>query len=136
MDKKIRLVVMIATAALTIVFGTRAFAQQDPPKAAPAGVAGNWSLVVAAQDGTITAGMSLKQDGQKVTGTFTSDHTGEVAVDGQYVDGTLSFTIALHGGNDPSMKIDFTGKLKTDGSLAGSLTGPMGDMEWTASRVK
>ena len=37
---------------------------------------------------------------------------------------------------DPAMKIDFTGKLKADGTLAGTLTGPMGDMPWTASRVK
>lgn len=130
----IRLAATIGITALAIVVSPRAFAQEKPK--APAGVAGNWSISVAAQDGQMSAGMALKQDGQKVTGTFTSDHTGEAPVEGQYVDGTLTFTIPLHGGTDPSMRVDFTGKLKADGTLAGTLTGPMGEMSWTASRVK
>jgi hypothetical protein len=125
---------LVAVTALALAVSPRALAQEKPKT--PSGVAGNWSIAVASPDGQMAAGLSLKQDGPNVTGTFTSEHTGEVAVEGRYVDATLTFTIPLHGGTDPAMKVDFTGKMKADGTLAGSLTGPMGDLSWTASRVK
>jgi len=44
-------------------------------------------------------------------------------------------TLTLDTTDTPADKgITFTAKLKDDGSLAGYLSGPMGDMQWTATR--
>jgi hypothetical protein len=34
------------------------------------------------------------------------------------------------------MEIYFAGQLKEDGTLAGSMSGPMGEMPWVAERAK
>ncbi len=76
--------------------------------------------------------MALTQNGAKITGTFTSDHTGEVRVEGEFANGTLTFAIDVHGDSGSSMHVDFTGKMKDDGTLTGTLKGQMGEMTWTA----
>jgi hypothetical protein len=83
----------------------------------------------------MTAGMTLAQDGTKVTGTFTSDHTGEAALEGEFANGTLTFTVTVHAADNP-MRVDFAGKMQDDGSLVGTLKGQMGEMSWTATRAK
>jgi len=109
-------------------------AQQDKGKSAPPSVAGKWTMSVQTDQGEITAGLVLNVDGRKVTGSFTSDHTGEAQLEGKLEDGALTFSIALHG--DQTMEVSFTGKLKDDGTLAGRASGPMGDFTWTAARPK
>ena len=75
----------------------------------------------------------LKQDGGKVTGTFTSPH-GDVPLAGEYVGTTLTFHATIE---DPHhAELTFTGTRKDDGTLAGAVTGPMGDMTWKAERAK
>jgi hypothetical protein len=100
--------------------------------AAPS-VAGSWTMTVAGgPHGDATMGLTLKQDGSKVTGTFSSGHAPDVTVTGELTNGELKIETA----GDPDAKIAFTGKLKEDGTLAGYLSSPMGDMRWTASRVE
>jgi hypothetical protein len=111
-------------------------AQQATPKADAATVTGNWTVSVASDQGPMSAAMTLAQTGAKVTGTFTNEHTGEVSLEGQFTNGSLTFAINVHGGTDAAMRLDFTGRMKDDGTLAGTLNGPMGEMTWTATRVK
>ena len=47
----------------------------------------------------------------------------------------LNFGITFDGGGG-SMQISFAGKLTDEDTLAGSLSGPMGDIPWSAVRVK
>jgi len=95
-------------------------------------VAGTWTMTVeGSPHGTMTAGLALKQDGTKVTGTFSSGHTADMTVAGEFVDGELKIETA----GDTDGKILFMAKLKDDGTLAGYLSSPMGDMRWTASRA-
>jgi hypothetical protein len=115
-----------------------ALVAQETPKtdarsAAPS-VAGSWTMSIESPE-AMSASLTLKQDGQHVTGTFSSDHTGEAALAGEFVDGTLTFSITADAGHGP-MQIGFRAKLKDDGTLTGTLTGPMGEMSWTAERVK
>jgi hypothetical protein len=98
--------------------------------AAP-GVSGTWNLSVDSPHGPAAMALILKQDGQKVTGTFASGHHPDMAVEGEFADGTLKLE-TTEAGDD---KITFTGKLKDDGTLAGYLSSPMGDMKWTAARA-
>jgi hypothetical protein len=121
--------------ALVIGLVTNLGAQQAKPKA-EATVTGKWTIAVANDQAPISAGLTLAQNGTKVTGTFTSDHTGEAPVEGEFANGTLTFSITIHADGGNAMQVDFTGKLKDDGSLAGTLKGPMGEMGWTGTRTK
>jgi hypothetical protein len=104
---------------------------QANKKSAP-DVSGRWTLKVeGTPHGAMTMGLVLKEEATKVTGTFESPH-GDMPVEGEFVDGTL--TLATSGGE--SSQITFNGKLKDNGTLAGFLSSAMGDMTWTAERVK
>ena len=114
--------ILAVTAALVL---TAAVATAGP------GVSGTWNLAVDSPHGSAAMGLILKQDGTKVTGTFASGHSPDMAVEGEFSDGTLKLETTQ--GEDG--KITFTGKLKDDGTLAGYLSSPMGDMKWTAARA-
>ena len=94
-------------------------------------VSGTWNLSFDSPHGPAAMALVLKQDGTKVTGTFASGHHPDMAVEGEFADGTLKLE-TTEAGDD---KITFTGKLKDDGTLAGYLSSPMGDMKWTAARA-
>jgi len=98
---------------------------------APA-VAGTWTMTVeGSPHGSVTMGLTLKQDGTRVTGTFNSPH-GDMAVEGEFADGHLK--MATSAGSEDE-KILFDAKLTDGGTLTGYLSSPMGDMSWTASRA-
>lgn len=76
----------------------------------------------------------LKEDGKKVTGTLSSPH-GDLPLEGEFADGTLTFVATLdEGGN--TVRLTFTAKLNDDGTLAGTMSGLQSDVKWTAVRVK
>jgi hypothetical protein len=97
-------------------------------------VAGTWSVaVVDSPHGPAAISLALQQDGTRVTGTFAiSGHAPDMALEGEFVDGVLK----LETTGDGDHKVIFNAKLKDDGTLAGSVSGPMGEMQWTAERVK
>jgi hypothetical protein len=101
--------------------------------AAAGTVTGTWTMTVeGGPHGNATMGLVLKQDGTKVTGTFASGHAPDEAVSGELVDGVLK----IETGGSSDARIIFSAKLKDDGTLAGIISSPMGDMKWTAQRVK
>jgi hypothetical protein len=101
--------------------------------AAPATVTGSWTMTVeGGPHGKMTMGLVLKQDGTKVTGTFASGHAPDQAVSGDLVDGVLK----IQSEGDSDHQVIFKGTLKNDGTLAGTVSTPVGDMTWTAQRVK
>jgi hypothetical protein len=96
-------------------------------------VAGTWSVaVVDSPHGPAAMSLALKQDGTRVTGAFVSGHAPDMTVEGEFVDGVLK----LESADDGDHKIIFNAKLRDDGTLAGSVSGPMGEMKWTGERVK
>jgi hypothetical protein len=102
------------------------------------GLTGAWKAVVIAPQGKMEFDLAIRQDGEKVSGTFTSEHSGEVPFEGTFAHGALKLTSSTDGGGtDPhAMHLDYTATLKADGTLAGELTGPQANMKWTAERVK
>jgi hypothetical protein len=115
--------VAAAVAILAVTVGTGAGAPS---------VSGTWTMQVeGGPHGAATMGLVLRQDGKKVTGTFASGHTQDMAIEGEFADGALKVETT---GGDADSKITFTAKLKDDGTLAGFLSSPMGDMKWTAAR--
>jgi hypothetical protein len=138
----VKKLIALATLVLATLI-TGAAAQQAPEKPkqdskaeakAPAGVAVKWILAVETQNGTMTPAMELKVDGKKVTGTLSSQD-GEAAVAGEFADNKLTFSINVQR-NGGDMKIDFAGTLKADGTLAGTMAFPQGEIPWTAARPK
>jgi hypothetical protein len=98
-----------------------------------ASITGRWTMTVeGSPHGATTMGLTLKQDGKSVTGTFASPH-GDMPVKGEFVDKAL--TLATTANNEGG-EITFKAKLKDDGSLSGFLSSSMGDMTWTATRAK
>ena len=96
-------------------------------------VTGRWSMTVeGSPHGTMTMGLTLEQSGEKVTGTFASPH-GDMPVSGDFIDGTLTLATKAEG---DTTEISFNAKLKEDDTLSGYLSSGMGDMTWTATRVK
>jgi hypothetical protein len=98
------------------------------------GLTGKWSMSLEGPQGPMTLGLVLNQQGTKVTGTLAGPQ-GDAPLEGQFVDGTLTFGISVESPNG-SMQLSFSGKLKDDGSLEGTLSGPMGEIPWKAVRVK
>ena len=97
-----------------------------------AGVAGTWNVTVKgpAAHGDMAASLALMQNGKKVTGTLTA-HGTDRKVEGEFVDGSL--TLATVDG-DSQHQVQLNGQLKEDQTLEGYLSGPGGDMRWTAVR--
>jgi len=137
----VKKLIALATLILaTVLTGAAQQATEKPkqdPKAeakAPAGVAGKWILTVETQNGTMNPALDLKVDGKKVTGTLTSPQ-GETQIAGEFADNKLTFSLNIQS-NGGEMKIDFAGTLKADGTLAGTMAFPQGEIPWTAARPK
>ena len=136
-----RLMVVAAAAALWTMPLSAQQAQNPETKPVPKteskeapSVAGKWSMTISTDQGSRQATLDLKLEGKKVTGSITSDQ-GEAAVQGEYTEGKLVFSITMQaGGGD--LQIGFAGALKEDGSLAGTLDFGQGALNWTATRIK
>jgi hypothetical protein len=104
---------------------------------APPSIAGKWNMGVETQQGTMSSLLDIKVEGKKVTGTVTGPQ-GEMAVQGEFAEGKLTFSLSFDGGSAGSMQIGFSGALKDDGTLAGTMDiGGQGmQIPWKAERVK
>jgi hypothetical protein len=129
MNRMVRFVPMVILASAlfaTAESPARAHAPQQNTRADATSIAGKWTSRVHAS----TLSFDLKLDGQKVTGTFSTDQSGALPLTGEYVDGRLSFTVAARS------EIGFTGRLKDPDTLVGDLSTQNGDMACTATRVR
>lgn len=122
----------VVTASVIVIAAAVGMAAQGSKKSD--GVAGSWEMTVKgpAAHGDLTATMELKQEGKKVTGSFTA-HGNTHTVAGEFNEGELSLattdTPADHA-------ITMNARLTDEGTLAGYLSSTMGDMQWTATKVR
>ena len=121
------------TAALILMattLSTRSVAHG--PQEAPS-VAGTWNITLkGTPHGDMTATMTLEQKGDTVSGTF-SAHGNSHALEGSFSGGTLELAATDMPADE---RLLFSARLQPDGSLTGSLSGPVGDVRWTATRTK
>jgi hypothetical protein len=101
-------------------------------RAAAPDLTGTWSLAVEGPHGAAAMSLVLEQKAEQVTGTFVSGHGPDLSLTGEFAGGTLKLESADQGDH----KVVFNAKLKEDGTLAGDVSGPIGDMKWTAARAK
>jgi hypothetical protein len=128
-SKAIRIVMIALVLCMPGV--ARPLAAQPGDHSAP-DVSGKWTMTVeGSPHGATTMGLTLKQDGRNVTGTFASPH-GDMPVKGEFADKKLTLATTNNGDGG---EITFKAQLKDDGSLNGFLSSSMGDMTWTATRA-
>ena len=92
-------------------------------------LSGKWNVAVSIHGpGDIV--LDMKQDGSRISANFMIVDHGDLEMTGEFIDGNLT----LNTTENAFTQMTLYGKLKDDGTLAGSATSAMGDMTWTASR--
>lgn len=125
---------VLALFALTLT----ASAQSPAPAAKPLDVSGKWTVVMELSIGTSNPTLVLKQDGQKVTGTYTGRY-GESKLTGTIDEKRqLTFQVALSAeGTDVTMF--FSGAVSADGQMVDKGTvniEGLGEGSWAAKKDK
>lgn len=102
-------------------------------KKATVDVTGTWEMVVSTQMGEMTSTLTLKQEGEDVTGSFKSDMGEGEIKDGTISGNSISFTVTLSiMGQDRDLT--YSGTVEGD-SMEGTLDlGQMGSADWKATR--
>jgi hypothetical protein len=132
--------VIVVALALAVGLAARVPAQgkpeQKPDSKATQTVAGKWAMTLEMSMGTGTPTLDLKQDGEKITGTYTGRY-GTFDLQGSVKERAIqfSFTMSAEG---QSVTMSFTGEIAQDGqTMKGTaVLGEMGDATWTAKREK
>ncbi|MGH9874218.1 MAG: hypothetical protein ACRD9S_17340 [Pyrinomonadaceae bacterium] len=98
----------------------------------PDPISGDWDVTFKVGERTSPATFNLKLDGNKVSGTAESAHTGPGTIrEGSWVDGKLSFTLDFK----THESITITGKAQ-DGKLVGEFSTEGFTSSWEATRKK
>jgi hypothetical protein len=88
---------------------------------------GTWTWTMSGPNGqSFESSAALKREGDKVTGTITG-RRGETPIsDGQFKDGTISFSVVRER-DGRKMTSKFTGKLEGDSAIKGTMTMDRGE---------
>jgi hypothetical protein len=87
--------------------------------------AGKWQMSLESPHGPMTAGLDMKQEGGKLTGTCSSDHLGTIPINGTVDGEKISFTIQVTDGP----------KLTFNGTIADNkITGTSDFGAWSATK--
>jgi len=128
---------IVLAAGILLLFAGRLAAED----AAQADATGAWTWTIQTGDGnSIDMSADLKQDGQKLTGTFLDgfDQQKFDVKNGQVKDSTVSFTITRPI-NDATITVNYSGKLEAD-TMKGTVEIKFGDQDptkndWLAKRA-
>ena len=95
------------------------------------GIAGDWDLTINSPQGSVAATATMKQDGEKVTGTLTSPQ-GEVEVAGTMKGSTLTLAFSVqtpNGALDVKVNAEVTGD-----EMKGMMDFGMGTADFTGKK--
>ena len=101
-----------------------------------ASLSGDWNVSVELPNMTANPGLTLKQDGEKLTGDYISAQYGKFPVTGTVKgsDVVFSFNMSIEGS---AMTVTYTGAVEKDGTLKGAVNyGDMMSGTFVASRKK
>ena len=97
-------------------------------------VGGTWDMSVKTEQGTATPSISLRQNGEDLTGTY-SGQMGTVDLEGSLKGDEIVFTVRLKFRETPFI-ITYRGRVAGDGMQGTARFGDAGAGEWTAKRRK
>jgi len=113
-------------------------AQDAKPAAKVIAIAGNWTMALELPAiGSASPSLDLKQDGEKITGTYTGRY-GASAIEGTLKDRAIEFTTTVNAEGTPA-KMSFWGEVSLDGQTMTKGTAEvegLGDATWTATKNK
>ncbi len=96
---------------------------------------GNWTFAVVTENGTGTPAVTMKQEGEKLTGTYESRMMGARAFAGTVKGDSVNFTLEPNGPD--GVALVFKGVVVSADSLRGIVDfGGMGGATFTGTRVK
>jgi hypothetical protein len=111
-------------------------APKDPPKDAKVDLTGAWAVTLQLDTITATPSVTLKQDGEKLTGDYVSQQYGKFPLTGSVKGSDVTWSVTLNiEGN--AITGTYTGAVQADGSIKGSVN--IGDQmsgTFTATRKK
>ena len=97
---------------------------------------GRWMLAVVTDNGTGYPILELKQDGDKVTGSYTSNAMGSRTIEGTVRGDTVSFTLSASGAGE-GVVLTYTAHIVTPDSLNGYVDfAGMGGARFTGQRQR
>ena len=127
------LLVVLAAAATLLAPG-----QQNPPgdKTPVPSLTGKWSMELAMAMGPSTPTLVLKQDGEKITGTYTGRY-GAFPLEGTIKGHSIEFSVTITVENE-KVEMSFAGTVATDGQSMGGKAdlAQAGEGTWVARRDK
>lgn len=104
-----------------------------------AGATGKWKWSYERNGRTVETTLTLKQDGDKLTGSVTGRNNTETAIeDGKVKDGEVSFKVVRER-DGTKYPMSYKGKLADDvikGTIESERGGKKSSREWEAKRVK
>lgn len=129
----------LAIAIVTVAATALAAAQSQPPPQKPApppNVAGKWTLSLEMSQGTATPALELKQDGEKITGTYTGRY-GAFPVTGALKAREIQFGFTMSA-DGTDVRMTFKGEVAADAqTMKGQAAlGELGEAAWSAKREK
>jgi len=109
-----------------------AFAQDQPKEPPKIDVSGTWDLSVETPQGTMALTSTFKQDGEKLTGTQSSQ-MGEMPLEGTIKGADIAFAIVIDM-QGQQMTITYAGKVDGE-TMTGTIEfGSFGSATWTAKK--
>jgi hypothetical protein len=110
----------------------------QPPAAAakPADVAGKWNITLDMAMGTASPWMMVTQDGEKLSGTYTSGRYGDFSLEGTIKDHAIDIRVTIEA-EGQTVPMRFMGTVSADAAaMKGHATlGELGDGTWSAARA-
>jgi hypothetical protein len=115
---------------------TKGPAPSNPSTPSSPSLSGDWTMTLQLDQVNATPALTLKQDGEKLTGTYTSQQYGKFPLTGTVKGNDVNFSVTLNiEGN--SVTGTYAGKVQADGTIAGSVDiGGMMSGSFTATRAK
>jgi len=110
-------------------------AKAPPAASGNANLAGDWNISLQLDTITATPALTLKQEGDKLTGEYTSQQYGKFPVTGTVKGTEMTFSVSMSvEGN--AINAVYTGVVQADGSLKGSVDIAGGAMAGSFTAVK
>jgi hypothetical protein len=105
-----------------------------PAQSSKVDVTGKWTFTVQTDAGGGTPTVTLKQDGEKLTGHYSSQNLGEADLTGSVKGQEITFTFTADA-QGTSLTITYTGTIESKDSMKGSVDlGGMAQGTFTAKR--
>ena len=123
-----RFLFLAGTAAAVFLMGSIVWAQ------ARADVSGVWTFTVESAAGTSTPTVTFKQEGEKLTGHYSSALVGEAELAGTVKGQTINFVVSVDV-QGTKLQLTYTGTIEGKDSMKGKLSlGELGDGTFSAKR--